>query len=220
MKPEPPKVFDVAKPRPSNTSRPIIVGHRPVMADPMVKRPTAPVNGPIKPAPSSSKETTYYRAKPVEVTDEMRSAINTARTPLANFDPDVLAGHGGVNATEMAQAGTVISATTPTPELPAQVQPVGTAAAPVETPSVPASPDVFNAPLAPPQPAAAPAAEPHFESLPLSHEPVTTPRRLRQIIVWLAVVLLLLAISAYLLIDAGIINVGVNLPFHIFSQST
>ncbi len=93
MKPEDfSKVFDVSKPRPSATSRPIIVGHRPEMPDPMMRRPQAPAKPQhIRPPKQQHGDSVQFQqARSIPVTQEMREEIVHARTPLANMDPKAL----------------------------------------------------------------------------------------------------------------------------------
>jgi len=233
------KVFDISKPRPSNTSRPVIVGHQPTMPDPMVKRPTAPRPQPKTPAaisPGSDVDGLSYQAKTIAVTDEMKQEIAAAHAPLSNMALSSMAEQPEmVPTTTPATAGTV-----PPPPAPAEPQPPMVPATPPPTePAAPTSPGLPPTPPPPPSeqnvqpnappsqvvnPQAAPSGpvqpvnEPHFQSLPVSHEPVTGPRMLRRVIVWGLVALLLIALAVYLLIDAGVISSNINLPVHIFNK--
>ncbi|HET9850044.1 MAG TPA: hypothetical protein VFP35_00210 [Candidatus Saccharimonadales bacterium] len=217
---EPYKVFDVAKPRPSHTSRPIIVGHHPEMTDPMVRRPDGPISRPQPPAEPASTSTTIkvpindsppvHQAKDIPVTDEIREAIAKAHSPKVD-----------VSILDQPAAATPADSTAPA---------VISSPGPIESASAPAPPaerDIISPepvmPMA--EPAVMPeqaepivSAEPHLQSLPVSHMPVTSPRRLKQVLIWLIVIIILAAIALYLLIDAGIISTNINLPFHLFKQ--
>ena len=200
-----PKVFDISKPRPSSSGRPVIVGHQPTMPDPMVKRPAAPA--PVAPttAPTTPVREPSNEGKTIPVTDDMRQAIFTAHYPLEAIKP----AEPVAPTTDSHQ--TVPSA----PSEAAPTPPVVPAEPAISAPET--SPPV-TPPAPVPTPEVQPAAEPHFHSLPVAHEPVTAPRMLRRIILWLIVFLLLAAVAAYLLIDAGIIHSNVNLPVHIFND--
>ena len=235
MKPEDfSKVFDISKPRPSSTSRPVIVGHQPTMTDPMVNRPATPQAPAVSQPPPkvAVPDGMSYQAKTVEVSDQMRQEIASARAPLADVDvnnpPPV------TSPAPSPQAVPAVQALPAVPPLPAEGQPP--AAMPVTPDPLPSVPVISptDVPVAPgqtaplPNPTASagaqaspqPAVEPHFQSLPVSHEPVSGSRLMRRIAVWFIVALLLAAVAAYLLIDAGIINANVNLPVHIINRST
>jgi hypothetical protein len=59
------------------------------------------------------------------------------------------------------------------------------------------------------------SAEPHHQSLPFGHSPITSTRRLKHMLLWLFVVAFLVFFLGYLAIESGIISTSINLPFHI-----
>src|SRR3954465_4952486 len=70
------KVFDVSRPSqtgPDATSKPIIVGHHPMMSDPMV-RPAA-----VRNDADIGFDTTQHHAKIIEVSDEAKAHIAQAQ---------------------------------------------------------------------------------------------------------------------------------------------
>ncbi|MDB5161389.1 MAG: hypothetical protein JWO96_769 [Candidatus Saccharibacteria bacterium] len=180
------KVMDVSPPRPSQTSRPIIVGHRPMMSDPMMTRPPIP-QAPVNAAPAQVES---HQAKTIPVSHNGQTAptVQVPPTPAAPPPPSVQ---------------------TPA-EIPAAPQ---TALAAEFEPAAMPPADVVNAALSP---APAPAGPLHLQSLPVSHAPVTGQGRLRVLMGWLFILLALGAVGAYLAIDAGLIGSSINLPFHIF----
>ena len=48
------------------------------------------------------------------------------------------------------------------------------------------------------------------------HKPKKVRSRVGRLLVWLLIILIILLPALYVAIDAGLINVGINLPFHIF----
>jgi hypothetical protein len=64
------KVFDVGKPQPSPTSKPIIVGQRPVVTDPMMRRPSVPA--PAQPPSRDIKIINIDAAKRAEIQQTMK----------------------------------------------------------------------------------------------------------------------------------------------------
>lgn len=228
MKPEDfSKVFDVSKPRPSATSRPIIVGHRPEMPDPMMRRPQAPAKPQhIRPPKQQHGDSVQFQqARSIPVTQEMREEIVHARTPLANMDPKALeensipSAPAAVPAQETVPEQTAFHAEqeqTPSADVgqPQIIHPNEQ-----ETPAAP-SPDVFNAPTVTMAPQNQSASEPHYHSVPVSHHSVAGPGVIRRLAVWLIVLAVLAVIGLYLITDAGLISNSVNLPFHIFNQQT
>lgn len=212
-KPGPTKVFDVGQPQSSPTSKPIIVGHRPVMTDPMVHRPLAQasqppakadINPPVGPAslappagavlsPQSTPPRIHpssHMAKTVAVSEEKQDEILKATKP---FD---------LKLAEETSAQTA----------PAPTAPAAGAASPALTAAL-------EAELAQPDPLPTPAA-PHIHSLPVSHGSPHSSDRLRFILIWAVSIIVVLFIGAYLFIDAGIIKSNINLPFHIFNGQT
>jgi hypothetical protein len=198
------KVFDVSRPSstaPDPTSKPVIVGHHPMMADPMVRAAHVHPNADV------GIETTPHHSKVIQVTDEARQHIAQAQPPSS----EELAAAAAAEAKTadiplpppMSSQSTSLAA--PAPLAPATVQPQ--TPLPVQQTSVP--------------PAPAPTPEPdlsHIQHVPVSHMPVGSPGRLRSVALWLIVAVFLIIFGLYLAIDAGFINAGVSLPFHIFSR--
>lgn len=198
------KVFDVSKPKATPTSRPVIVGHRPIMADPMMARPSKPA-GPSTPVTEAPSELVPHQAKTIPVTTEVSEEIKKAAETAPGVEP----------ASQ--------------PAAPAQPEPPAPAEEPHSQPPSSAEPktaELAKVPLTPAPAAAAPlpvaptmpTVLPHLNSLPVSHESVTSARRLKALIFWLAILAFLGLVAAYLAIDAGLVSIGIKLPFHVFSQ--
>lgn len=210
---DPTKVFDISRPNqvsPGSTSRPVIVGHQPQMADPMVNRPAPqPQSAPAAPAisahpthtivtvsdgtPAPAATPTHHQVKVIAVSDDIKNEIASALPPA---DP----------LPETPAKSETMPPLADNPGLPAAVD---TSAAPINTDTA--------TPVAPAGPAAPAAqAEIHHQSLPLGHAPAASRRR--NLALWLFVAVFLVAFGFYLAIDAGIINTNINLPFHIFNR--
>ena len=233
-----PKVFDVSRPsrsNPDNTSRPIIVGHRPEMVDPMVHRPSRPTaNAEISapPAVSSTAPThhgmlttpnensldtasipEHHQAKVISVSEDMKNHL-TATDPTPTQPQPETPPPAEPSAPEPSPA--------PAPEeVSATIAPTEPTASPeASSPDMPASSTSSIAPQAndavtssPQQPA---TAEVHHQSLPLGHAPITSTKRLKHMVLWLFVIVFLAVFLGYLAIDSGFISSSINLPFHIF----
>lgn len=209
--PDESRVFDVSKPSkvsPSATSKPVIVGHHPVMNDPMVKDENDFGS-------ESSGETTkipVFSDSTPTVGDAMMAHENDPVTePPAQADtaPEE---HGSPAVFSEPQEDDKPSDIVPEagPAVPAESMdhsPFGEATTP--EPEHPAEPAADAAPLPSDQP------EPHIEGLHFA-----PAKRKGSRAKWIIAGLLILIIAAYLAIDAGAFGSSVNLPFHIFKQKT
>jgi hypothetical protein len=141
---DPAKVFDISGPRPTPTSRPIIVGHRPTMSDPMMKRAPAPKSAARLEGTPPHVPPESHLAKSIAVSEEMHASITSAAQPLANISipPE------------------------PSTEVPAPISATPDPA----NPGLGPSPIAVAPAVAPLQP----VPEPHFQSLPLSHSPASS----------------------------------------------
>jgi len=155
-KPGPAKVFDVGRPSPVHTSKPIIVGHRPAMADPMVRRPAPPMRPPTQAHDHDNKI--------IPVSPQSKASIIQAAKPLAGIELPV----------EVAAA--------------AKPEPVF---AVHETHQPPTTQQVLEPPA---------ETETHSRWL------------------WAVAFVVLVLLSLYIFIDAGLLNIGFKLPFHIFGS--
>jgi len=221
------KVFDVGKPLPQSTSRPIIVGHRPVMPDPMVNRPhpqtpagkptLTPVPAPPhipKPPPQNSPtpQSADHTGKSIAVSPESQHEILKAAKPLdpqfANEPP------ASRPPAEPASIPAVPSQSPATPPMP----PKSTGSLSVAIEAELAKPaETAMPPNLPPLPE---ANELHLQSVPVSHHSPHPGGELKFILIWAASITLVLIIGVYLFIDAGLIKSSIHLPFHIFNGQT
>lgn len=195
------KVFDVSRPSrisPDPTSRPVIVGHHPMMADPMVNK------APIHASPDIGLDATPHHAKVIQVTNEARQHIAQAQPP----SPEELAAQAAAEEIKIAP-------------LPLSSAPAQSAAQPM-MPTPPAPQSIPALPVQQPSPAPpTPAPEPdltHIQHVPVSHMPVGSSGRLRSASLWLIVATFLVIFGLYLAVDAGFITTSINLPFHVFSR--
>jgi hypothetical protein len=202
------KVFDVSRPStgaPDPTSKPVIVGHHPVMADPMVRQV------PVHHDADTGFDATPHHSKVLQVSDEARAQIAHARPP----SPEELAAQAAAEEHRPA----VISNPSASP-----LQAQDTLAQPIPAMPMPAAPTADMpqpAPTLPVQQAAPPPPAQdlsHIQQVPVSHMPASPSGRLKTAGVWLLVAAILIGFGLYLAIDAGFINTGINLPFHIFSR--
>lgn len=221
MDPRGTKFFDVARPSQvgaNATSRPIIVGHRPMMPDPMMRREAPKQNDPTLP------QIKTHKAKIIEISDDIKNEITQATTeaeppkPVEVHEPDQpveVPPDNPASPVESAGIGEV-----PAEHLPLPV---------TESPAVPHAADGQPAPepnsddpQRPPQPAAetlVPTPDlSHIPHVPVSHSYPSGNGKLKNIMVWSAVVLVLFGFGIYLAIDAGLVGSSVHLPVHIFSR--
>lgn len=206
--PDESRVFDVSKPSkfsPSATSKPVIVGHHPIMNDPMVKGEhnfgsegaDPPTKIPITDASMTVEEAMAARpsepsgTKPVIIPPEQ---TEDQGSPAVFSDP----------ADELA----------PPPDIPEPVhQPESIANGPFTEPE-------------PPKPAEEEPASELPKPAPRHHEPhieglhFTAPKRQSSPLKKIVAVVLVLLIASYLAVDSGALGSGIKLPFHIFKQKT
>lgn len=198
-----PKFFDVTLPsqiNPSSTSRPIIVGHRPMMVDPMVRGMQDPPQPAPHPAPPS------HVAKVIDISDDVKKDLSAPEFQLpapviSTLAPGVATGIGEVDP------GHTVAPAEPNPTgVPQQSeQPLGSVAPPVST----QQPHFQTAP--------APDLS-HLQHIPVSHRPMSSARKLKSFLIWSFVLIFLVGFATYLAIDAGFINSNIKLPVHIFSR--
>lgn len=195
------KTFDIARPsrvNPSATSRPVIVGHQPMMRDPMVNQRTAPQPQ----TESAPTPITVHTAKVIEVSPEVRHDLEVNQTAVPSPAPQPQAPAEEQPIAEPAAAPLTQETTTPAASLAAESpanQPAPAAAAPATLPEV----DLSNLP-----------------HIPVSHMPTTGSGKIKRLFIWLLVTAFLVAFAGYLAIDAGLVKSSVNLPFHIFRQQS
>ncbi|HET7528606.1 MAG TPA: hypothetical protein VFJ84_00035 [Candidatus Saccharimonadales bacterium] len=179
------RVFDVTRPKnvsPSATSKPVIVGHQPVVSDPMVREE--------KPAPT-------------------RISINESAAD----------GPGSEILPETAAPAIIEPTVSTVPETPEAFTPDNRSSRPMPQydPIVPANiPDDQDSSI-PRLPKLEPEAHEtgrHIEGLHLA--PARKKKRWPR---YLSLVILLL-IAVYLVLDSGLINTGIKLPFHVFKQKS
>jgi len=206
--PDEDRVFDVSKPgksNPSATSKPIIVGHRPTMADPMMRTDTG----------QDITDEASAAATRINVTDTPPDSSNGMTEP-APAGPAVegLAHSSWNGAIEDNQGSSDVA--------PA----IGSVAAGTEAVQ-PAPGSVENSdPL--PSPPADDVLIADEQSAPGKIEPashvealhVAEPKRKKSPLLLFLVSLLVLIIAAYLIIDAGVVKTSIKLPFHVFKQDT
>lgn len=209
-----PKVFDVGHAKPAATSKPVIVGHRPVMPDPMM-RPAAPrpasapssgshppvgIKQPAQPTPAGPINPHGHTAKSIPVSQAQIQAILKATRPL---DPQ-LANQASAPAAP-ADPPLVATAAAPSPSVSTGPALAVALQAELAQPPTEPVPQVINNPTG-------------VHSLPVSHHPPSST--LKFTLMWIISIGLVILIAAYLFIDAGIIKSSIKLPFHIFNGQT
>jgi hypothetical protein len=236
------RVFDVTKPKhvsPTPTSKPVIVGHQPMVSDPMVRgkeeteqllnhtptkinvtdTPSAPEPEPekveLKTGREDSSEDPASAAAIIEPSHQEVTSADEPATGPAKFDAPVAPGPSTVftEPSEPHFEVTSMSADTAAPDELSDL-PVDNPPADSNDPALSArQPDIQpHANTAGPADNVPQHAE-HIEGLHFA-EPKSKGSGLK----WLLAGLLVLVIAAYLLIDSGLISTGINLPFHIFKQ--
>ena len=202
-----PKFFDVARPsqvNPSANSRPVIVGHQPMMVDPMVRGAPNSVSSPA--TVNNSEEfnpPVGHTAKVVQISDEMKNELATTapESPLAATpNPAPL-----VNPSAIGEVPPNIAAQISTPkELPVAPNESATAqTAPIAAQTLVPAQDLS-----------------HLPHIPVSHSSASGPGKFKHMLLWLAVIAVLGLFAAFLLIDAGLVGSSVKLPFHLFSRQS
>jgi uncharacterized membrane protein len=197
------KFFDVARPDQMNssaTSRPVIVGHRPMMVDPMVRGAKTPQSS------SGQAAAPVHKAKIIEVSDEVKNEIAVAEKapePLAPSSPPAPV---SADLTGIGEIPTAASAPDPAAESPA-LEASAPAADTVQSPAPTAAAETLV-----PTPDLS-----HIPHVPVSHQPAYKGGKLKNLLIWTGVALILTGFGAYLAIDAGLVGSSVQLPFHIFS---
>lgn len=188
------RVFDVSKPSkvsPSPTSRPVIVGHHP-MNDPMVREENN--FGTENPGPATK----------INVTDGAGAGSDdlTVGQAMTNHQ----AAESSAKPSEEPSQGSPAIFSDHNEESDRAHESVG------QGPFTDVEPDHTASPPSD-LPPAAPPSEPHIEGLNLAE-----PRQKGDHLKWWLTGGLALLVAGYLLIDAGVISSGLNLPFHIFKQ--
>lgn len=219
---DPDRVFDVSRPgrsSPDPTSRPLVVGHRPQAADPMVHDHDDPY------ADYGSEK----KVTPVPVTwDESEE----------NGPPPAANDFGGNDSNEFMPKNHADAAGG---EKMAEINDSHTAQEAESSPFAPQNhavatePEVETKttghdPLPPSETLFAPDSHadksswsgdghPPVNALPLGHAAGAGPRRsVKKIVAWLAALLVLAGAGAYLAIDAGLVGAGVKLPYEFFKE--
>lgn len=209
------RVFDVTKPghsSPDATSKPIIVGHRPTMSDPMM-------------TDSHDSAGSYIESPPTQITvkDETHDQpLETHAEKSITPDPDnsstwITPPAFGAKPQDSSPAPD-LDIPPPEPELP-PAEPKTDSEPEPKTEFAPENPGAGAvdeiSPLAD-QPAYDGPIEPigNSEGVHLSEPKPKSRRRL------IAPVILLLLAGAYLAIDSGLVKTSINLPFHILKQKT
>lgn len=204
--PDEDRVFDVSRPgksSPSATSKPIIVGHRPTMADPMVRDKTAQdisaeaaaaatrinINDSPQEAPTNTEAATPAPSPVTETTSSSWNGVVQENN------------ESGIAAPAMGAIATGTEAVQPEPETSSEVPPD----------AVPQNPS--DAPIQPDAPA---PIEPigHVEGLHVSPQ-----KKPKSPVLWVLISLLALIIIGYLLVDSGAIKTSLKLPVHVFRQA-
>lgn len=211
-----PKFFDVARPsqmNPSSTSRPVIVGHRPMMVDPMVRGGATSPSQPSNPLPAPNPAPPVHVAKVIDVSDEVKKELDLNMGSVApassTLAPAFASGLGEVKPQEEPST-TIAPDSVPAPQQ--QTQP---------NTQPEKNPEYSTNLAAPPQPVAPlPKTEPdlsHLPHMPVSHMPATSSGKIKSFLLWSFVFVFLLGFGGYLAIDAGLVNSNIDLPFHIFN---
>ena len=192
--PEENRVFDVARPgrgQPQATSKPVIVGHHPVINDPMVNdepRPS-PVKIAIDGGDPLESQTPIEDRSNLTPPGSKLSGMEHHEIPV--YDPPAAAGSAKTHTTSHeSSAPAVYDSPSARPATPSP-----------STGSATATPQSFQTEsLEPPPPG-------HVEAL----RPSPYKRR-RSPVKWLLVILLLAAIAVYVLLGTGVIKSGLSLP--------
>jgi hypothetical protein len=239
------KVFDVSKPNrvtPSATSRPVIVGHHPIMNDPMVTGTTATASTAPAELPADPTSTPIH----VSMDDAPAENVQTSQPEIPSFAPiEDKAGEPAAQAISAESQHEVEPTFVPQPEksTPDPVaefhpdehqteephQETNHANAEVNHEYTPintlighdgdiannADPQQYNAGSTIP-----PDSGGHWQDV----QPLAMPhgagpkRRWLKVFAWLLGFALIAATTIFLLIDLGIVQSDIKLPFHIFNK--
>ena len=205
--PDETRVFDVTRPshvNPPATSKPVIVGHQPENTDPMVREESSPFGTEKPNMPEPTK---------IQVTDELSNSHAPIIEP-PHSEPSVPTNPDNHSEADAASESPAIFSA---PDDDKTDAPPSTETAPSEVSSETnaPSPDATLPEPAGPLSESDMPSNSHIEGLQFTQPP--THRSWFKIIL---VLLLALIIGAYLAVDAGLVNAGIDLPFHIFKQET
>jgi len=216
------KVFDVARPsqsHPDATSRPVIVGHRPEMSDPMVKEsealPTEHDSTPIHVAMADEDTQGAPEHSPTDggpsISDESPSAFSSLmdqhQQVAANHDA---AAHEVETVPEEPQPAHQEQQTEQAGEQEPQYTPLDSLI-PTEQEEPDRQQKQFDSSTT-------------IDNQPPETKPLHIPhgagprKRWPKVLAWLLVLLILVIVGGYLAIDAGLVSSNIKLPFHIFNQ--
>jgi hypothetical protein len=216
------RVFDVTKPKhisPTATSKPVIVGHHPIMSDPMVKDSNSETSSPTKIPVSDSggSENSYL----------VGTSADNSPAPEEHFEhikPNILPPEHSMGEPTEPEEHAAFKITPPPDEdqhsetpadIPQDTPGDNLPAEPINEPAPPAgethapSTDAFDLP--PPDQPTEPSSQIqglHFQE----HKKSGKGFKIGILVIVLAL------IGAYLAIDAGAVGSGIALPFHVFKQ--
>lgn len=187
------RVFDVSRPNrvgANPTSRPVIMGHHPRVADPMMRE--------------DGLDYGAHGKKVTPVTVTMDSGEDEA-FPAAPAEPEAEPVFGAVAPVEH-------EVSTDLPAAPAHDSEP-------DHPQPPAVDELFAPDKTADNSSWASDGTPPVTTLPLSHAGGSGPKRpLKKYLTWLATFLVLAGVGTYLAIDAGLVGSNIKLPFEIFKE--
>lgn len=207
------RVFDVSEPanaKPQPTSRPIIVGHRPTMIDPMIAaRPLQhQPRPPLSPSPSPPSAPSPKAEPPGQIISKLSPpkvdnfAYKSAETPTSTAREKIEDKPKGPPALIEGE--------------PLQSPPFGS---PINESSPPHRPGekARLGPLIPDSAGRAPQAKESVED----NQPLEMPaaKHRNHVWRWLISLIVLTIIGLYILIDANLLDVNIDLPFEIFKDA-
>jgi len=247
--PEENRVFDVTKPKhvsPAPTSKPVIVGHQPMVSDPMVKD---------RQGADDSERLLNHSSTKINVSDEPDQ-----EDPKTTLDePELKTGHEE-DTKEPATRHESVVVPDHTDENKPQDEPVSgpakfdepladaenDTALPADEPTAETAPSENTQTAEPAQELTDemrteekadtepvsdadqnPGIQPHEET-PAAEQPhhpehiqglhFAEPKRTGRNLKWIVTGLVVLIVAIYLLLDSGLISTGIKLPFHVFKQ--
>ncbi|HEX5447744.1 MAG TPA: hypothetical protein VFW90_00895 [Candidatus Saccharimonadales bacterium] len=230
--PEEKRVFDVTRPSrvsPQPASRPVIVGHRPMAVDPMVKEKTS-ADSPSPPSghellkgsgPTQIKVEDGTANEPLEAVPETEPP---ASPKSVNIQPPADAESSDKETSDNSPAIFITPDGSETKVLPEENNAPEESAVPPSSPEPPTAeePDTespADGETPSDEDSGDPAPLPNIEPLPQVESPhMSHPKRRMGGLKWVLLVILIVLVGGYLAIDSGLINTGINLPFHIFKQ--